>query len=308
MALIDKLSAIGDAIREKNSTTELIPLADMPQAILDIVSGGGGIVESTEYLSVIYNDDDTITLIDKDGITHTMVCTYEDGVLTSVTYDGKAINIGYKDDALNRVGNTAVDLANAKTSGGASLDYTVTFTVDGEPYEIVSVKNGNSVNAPATKPTSGSGKFKKWQYNGIDVTLPCEITGDMNITALFQTVRTEMQLYNEGELIYLTNYTYPRKTNYGLSISGRTRYYNDSNSSWYVRAYLVSTTVEGCLMTLNTTPEGTIDYDGITYYYTTFENKESLILEYGNIYNTGLETDDDDTVLKAILDYYYLKI
>ena len=42
MALIDKLNAIGDAIREKNGTTDLIPLADMPQAILDIVSGGSG--------------------------------------------------------------------------------------------------------------------------------------------------------------------------------------------------------------------------------------------------------------------------
>lgn len=40
MALIDRLTAIGDAIREKNGTTEPIPLVDMPQAILDIVSGG----------------------------------------------------------------------------------------------------------------------------------------------------------------------------------------------------------------------------------------------------------------------------
>ena len=72
MALIDKLNAIGSAIREKNGTTDLIPLADMPQAILDIVSGGG-----VSYTSIVYNDDDTITLIDTDGITHTMVCTYE---------------------------------------------------------------------------------------------------------------------------------------------------------------------------------------------------------------------------------------
>ena len=42
MALIDKLSAVGDAIREKTGTTELIPLADMPQAILDLSTGGGG--------------------------------------------------------------------------------------------------------------------------------------------------------------------------------------------------------------------------------------------------------------------------
>lgn len=41
MALTDKLTAIGDAIREKNGTTEKIPLADMPQAIRNIQSGGG---------------------------------------------------------------------------------------------------------------------------------------------------------------------------------------------------------------------------------------------------------------------------
>ena len=40
MALIDKLTAIGNAIREKTGTTDLIPLADMPQAILNIESGG----------------------------------------------------------------------------------------------------------------------------------------------------------------------------------------------------------------------------------------------------------------------------
>lgn len=40
MALIDKLSAIGDAIREKNGTTDLIPLGDMPAAIEAIQTGG----------------------------------------------------------------------------------------------------------------------------------------------------------------------------------------------------------------------------------------------------------------------------
>lgn len=50
MALTDKLTAIGDAIREKNGTTELIPLADMPQAILDI-SGGGETVNLFQFVS-----------------------------------------------------------------------------------------------------------------------------------------------------------------------------------------------------------------------------------------------------------------
>lgn len=52
MALIDKLSAIGNAIREKSGTTELIPLADMPQAILDL-SGDGG----TNVFWNVYQDN-----------------------------------------------------------------------------------------------------------------------------------------------------------------------------------------------------------------------------------------------------------
>ena len=61
MALIERLTAIGNAIREKNGTTEKIPLVDMPQAILDIVSGDNdtkeiealidesGVLEEGEY-------------------------------------------------------------------------------------------------------------------------------------------------------------------------------------------------------------------------------------------------------------------
>ena len=42
MALINKLSAIGDAIREKNGTTALMTLDEMPEAIAAIETGGGG--------------------------------------------------------------------------------------------------------------------------------------------------------------------------------------------------------------------------------------------------------------------------
>lgn len=56
MALIDKLTAIGNAIREKTGTTDLIPLADMPQAILNI-EGGGGASEGNykEVFNGLYN-------------------------------------------------------------------------------------------------------------------------------------------------------------------------------------------------------------------------------------------------------------
>lgn len=41
MALIDKLTAIGDAIREKEGSTDLIALNDMPSRIIDLPTGGG---------------------------------------------------------------------------------------------------------------------------------------------------------------------------------------------------------------------------------------------------------------------------
>ena len=57
----------------------------------------------------------------------------------------------------------AIGLASKGTASATMLDNTVTFLADGEPYEIVSVKSGNYVNAPATEPTSENGVFLNWQ-------------------------------------------------------------------------------------------------------------------------------------------------
>ena len=45
MALTNKLSAIGDAIREKTGKTELLTLDAMPLEIASIETGGGGGIE-----------------------------------------------------------------------------------------------------------------------------------------------------------------------------------------------------------------------------------------------------------------------
>ena len=153
---------------------------EIMKAISEIVSGSGG---GADYTNIVYNEDDTITLTDKDGVEHTMSCTYEDGKLIGVTYDGKAIELTYDGDVLVKVGRTEVDMANAQTSEIELLDHTVTFTVDGEPYEVVSVKDGNSVNAPSVEPTKEG--FDGWSLNGNTILFPYTPTEDVELIATF---------------------------------------------------------------------------------------------------------------------------
>lgn len=65
------------------------------------------------------------------------------------------------------------------------LDHTVTFTVDNKPYEIVSVKDGNSVNAPVNNPTSENGAFRGWSENESKVRFPYNVVSDTTLTAKF---------------------------------------------------------------------------------------------------------------------------
>jgi hypothetical protein len=65
------------------------------------------------------------------------------------------------------------------------LDNTVTFTADGVPYEITSVKDGNSVNAPLTSPTSAGYMFGGWRINDENITFPYTPESDVEITAAF---------------------------------------------------------------------------------------------------------------------------
>ena len=69
---------------------------------------------------------------------------------------------------------------------GTALEYTVTFKANDEVYEVVSVKAGNSINAPATNPTSESGSFVAWMLNEEAVVFPYKPTSDVELTASFK--------------------------------------------------------------------------------------------------------------------------
>lgn len=242
-------------------------------------SGSGGV----EYSSIVYNEDNTVTLTEKDGTVHTMVCTYENGKLIGVTYDGEAIDLAYADDLLLSVSGASVDMSKAPatsdvfviTASGAisnctvdkpyieilsaaqagktiillfpkpflteywilspyrinndrsgtfrcitpsdleyegdaeyilfvtiypdntvqareerfikELDHRITFKADGQDYQIITVKDGQSVSAPSPNPTSESGTFTGWlnALSGESVTFPLTPTEDLWLNAYF---------------------------------------------------------------------------------------------------------------------------
>ena len=136
MAIIDELNAIGNAIRKKKGTTAKMQLKDMPQAILSIEGGGSGGDSGVVYTNIVYNDDDTITLTDTDGIEHTIVCEYDGDKLIGVTFDGEAVELTYNDDELVGIGEAAVDMKDAPVTTSYPPTW-FTFKVDVEPMGTV---------------------------------------------------------------------------------------------------------------------------------------------------------------------------
>lgn len=104
----------------ENGTTEIVPDEDnvLSKVTVNVDVQASG---TTSYTNATYNNDNTITLIDTDDTEHTMACTYEEDRLISVTYDGKAIKLGYEGDVLKSVGKTVVDLFNAPMSKATTI-------------------------------------------------------------------------------------------------------------------------------------------------------------------------------------------
>lgn len=189
------LSDKGVVVAETATTYEIM------SAIAE-VSGGG-----VQYTNIEYNEDDTITLTDKDGITHTMVCTYDDaGKLVEVTYeDGKVVEMTYEGEDLTNVGNTVVKLSGygyvptreeITITDADTLFMTVSGTINGNTYELYKVNDGLAI--------CGYGKFIT---GGADRICPLSISNKyesclMSIGLGGETMKVEEFIYN-GELWYV---------------------------------------------------------------------------------------------------------
>lgn len=84
------------------------------------------------------------------------------------------------------------------STGLEALDHTVTFTVDDEPYQLASVKDGDSVNAPP-EPVKAGYLFTYWKdENGERVDLPFIPADDIELSAYFSQMCT--LLYNKANV------------------------------------------------------------------------------------------------------------
>ena len=264
------------------------------------------IINYKDFENITYNEsDNTITLIERDGTEHTILCTYENDMLIFASYDGEEINLGYENDDLVSIGGTVIDLSKSNLSNSVvtSLDHTVTFLADGKPYEVVSVTDGNTVNAPSGIPTSTNGKFTGWKLNGGTVTFPHAPETDDEIEAVFQTVRSEISTDKAGVNL---GTVLGEKTNNGLCICAY-GYQNASNPNAWNDYYIVGKKEESIRTSKITKSTGTFDYEGETWYYGKTQKYGEPIID-GNIefYFMG-ESGVASVSLPKVLDYYFIK-
>lgn len=104
--------------------------------------------ECIKYTNIVYNDDNTITLTDIDGVEHTIVCEYDGDKLIGATYDGADIGLTYEGDALVGVDGALVDLSNAKVGGAVVYSDMVYehFGVDKAEYPYLFFYHWNNSN------------------------------------------------------------------------------------------------------------------------------------------------------------------
>ncbi len=134
-AKIENANALGIANlgRKGVEVPESATTYEIMQSIAEIVSDG------SEYTTIVFNGDNTITLTDTDGVIHTMVCEYDNnGKLSALTYDATEISLTYEGDSLIEIGGTEFHSINTNCLDEVYKYFGVDKTV--YPYLTIGVK------------------------------------------------------------------------------------------------------------------------------------------------------------------------
>jgi hypothetical protein len=229
-------------------------------------------------------------------------------------------------DGLTEVLNKSKSIAGLDSDGDddiennapiTPLDHTVTFLVNGEVYEVLSVKDGNSVNAPATNPNQEGSFFYGWTIGENTeenlIKFPYTPTDNIELNCFFKTVHTEIELSANEWIAYIgASYSLKdlKKLNDEWAILGC--YY-----PYGVPApILIGTTTTACrtsgyydndpyYSTASLWTNGTVEYKGTIYYYSAyFGNTSGNRMSSSNSYDTQISSDQQAAAL-ATLKYYF---
>jgi hypothetical protein len=204
--LAELLQAIADAIREKKNSVESINAQNFPKEILELSIGDS---DSVNYVKVIWNEDDTISFVDTDGITHLMDCKYEDDKITEVIYNNEKIGINYKNDDLILINDTEIDLSKLKIESYIEQYTSITYKeddtielldTDGVTHTMTYIYDGDKIDI-----INYDGKKIKLGY--IEGTNRLNRIGntEINLDALFTTVLGILEFaYNYDVGVYVT--------------------------------------------------------------------------------------------------------
>lgn len=120
---------LADAYRLATGNTEPIIIGELSNKITTAIESGTG--KSIDYKSIVYNEDNTITLIDNENVVHTIVCDYENDNITSITYDNEKVKLGYSGDDLRVIDTQWVELYDAPQLNVANIIYkSITYNAD----------------------------------------------------------------------------------------------------------------------------------------------------------------------------------
>lgn len=124
MSLVDKINSVNEfgiaqlaahgvgispAQRPDSPDPDPITTYDIMAAISMISSSGGS---GIAYTSITCNADNTITLVDVEGVTHNMSYNLTDDKITSITFDGTTMVLQYTGDALTKLNAVELDFKN----------------------------------------------------------------------------------------------------------------------------------------------------------------------------------------------------
>ena len=135
MALTDKLSAIGSAIREKTGGTELLTLDAMPVAIQGIQAGGGKLkyIQMVKRFSMPKNKFGTETITNTNlptnytfiMVMHGAITRYNvsTGIVERIQTGGDINDVSYYIDYEKTTQTISIGWSNASTVSVTSRDY-----------------------------------------------------------------------------------------------------------------------------------------------------------------------------------------